>query len=120
MRTSTEILPAAGREKGSSPGGEDRRSAVLDLVREASEAIRESEARASELEAEMADMRQRYEAEMQQVSATLASLAERERDADARAEAAETRTREAEEWLTRFHEAIDDGFSPFLGGTARR
>ena len=95
--------------------GSGDRSAALDLIREASEAIQAHESRATDLETQLSELQERFDSEMASAAATLADLDQRIAEADARAEEADARAREAEEWLTNLDEAMRDGFSPFLG-----
>jgi hypothetical protein len=86
------------------PSGRRDWSASLDLIHEATAAIRISEERASELEEEL----QRTVAQAQERAATLeAQIAV----ALNRAELAERRADDAEEWLARMHDAVVNGFS---------
>ena len=79
-------------------------SSTLDLIHEATTAIRISEERATELELELQrTVTQAIERERfleQKIAAT-----------EARAELAEGRAKEAEEWLNRLHEAVVSGFT---------
>lgn len=95
-------------------------SAAIELVREASEAIRLSEERATELEARTQDLLQRFREELKSAQARIAASDKRAEEAEARARDSEARMREAEEWLARFHDAILDGFTPHLPGTTER
>lgn len=79
-------------------------SASLDLIHEATEAIRISEERASELEQEL---QRTVTQALQQAEALEAQVATAQR----RAELAEQRAAEAEEWLERLHEAVAAGFT---------
>ena len=79
-------------------------SSTLDLIHEATTAIRISEERSAELEVEL--------------QRTVTQAMERERfleqkvsAAEARADLAETRAREAEVWLSRLHDAVVAGFT---------
>ena len=79
-------------------------SSTLDLIHEATTAIRISEERAAELEIEL--------------KRTVAQAIERERlleqkvaATEARAELAESRASDAEEWLARLHDAVVTGFT---------
>ncbi|WP_264045405.1 hypothetical protein [Methylobacterium flocculans] len=79
-------------------------SASLDLIHEATAAIRISEERANELEEELertvAQFKARESALEAQISVT-----------QSRAELAERRAAEAEDWLGRMHDAVVDGFT---------
>lgn len=89
-------------------------AAALELVREASEAIRLSEERASELEAKTQDLLQRFREELKTAQMRIAASEKRAEEAEGRARDAENRMRDSEEWLARFHDAILDGFSVHL------
>lgn len=88
------------------PATAERRnwSSTLDLIHEATTAIRISEERTSELE--------------QELKRTVAQAIEREHalegrlaQSEARAELAEKRASEAEEWMARLHDAVVAGFT---------
>lgn len=100
------------RDRG--PGGKRDWSAALELVREASEAIRMSEDRATELEAKTQDLLQRFREELKSAQVRIAASEKRAEEAEGRARDAEARMRDSEEWLARFHDAILDGFSAHL------
>lgn len=96
-----ELAAGAKRE------GEERTqrdwSAALDLVREASQAIRATEARNQEMEARIQGLMRRASEELEAAEARIEA-------AEARAAEAEIRADAAEEWLRRFHDAITEGF----------
>ncbi|KQP92365.1 hypothetical protein ASF60_16925 [Methylobacterium sp. Leaf113] len=79
-------------------------SASLDLIHEATAAIRISEERAAELEQELERTVTRA---LERASALEAQVAA----AQSRAEQAERRAEEAEEWLARLHDAVVEGFT---------
>lgn len=93
-------------QTGPDVGARARRdwSASLDLIHEATAAIRISEERASELEDEL-------ERTLAQSRAREAALEAQIALAQQRAEAAEQRAAEAEEWLARMHDAVVEGFT---------
>lgn len=95
-------------------------SAAIELVREASEAIRLSEERATELEARTQDLLTRFREELKSAQARIAASEKRAEEADARAQEAEARRKEAEDWLERFHDAILHGFSAHLPNASER
>jgi chromosome segregation ATPase len=95
-------------------------SAAIDLVREASEAIRLSEERATELEGRTQELLQRFREELKSAQARIAASEKRAEEAEGRARDAESRMKDAEQWLERFHDAILDGFTPHLGGAGDR
>jgi hypothetical protein len=80
-------------------------SAALDLVRQASDAIRVTEARNQEMEARIQGLMRRASQELEAAEARIEAAEARAGEAEARAEA-------AEEWLRRLHEAITEGFHP--------
>lgn len=107
-------------------------SAALDLMNEAFEAMRMSEERAAEMEAQMEDLARRFNEESKASQARLLSAERRAEEAQARAwqeesrakeaearvkkaeasaKQAEDRADEAEQWLARFHDAVVKGFS---------
>ncbi|KQP33778.1 hypothetical protein ASF49_07880 [Methylobacterium sp. Leaf104] len=79
-------------------------SASLDLIHEATAAIRISEERATELEQELERTVARA---LERATALEAQVAA----AQTRADLAERRAEEAEEWLARLHDAVVDGFT---------
>lgn len=80
-------------------------SAALDLVREASDAIRATEARNQEMEGRIQGLMRRAAQELETAEGRI-------ENAEARAAEAEARADAAEEWLRRFHDAITEGFQP--------
>ena len=86
-------------------------SAALDLIQEATEAIRLSEERVEELEREAEAQEVRTRAEYAALRDQL-QLAQREiENAYARASTAEKQAQEANEWLARLNAAITQGFA---------
>jgi hypothetical protein len=82
-------------------------ASAIELVNEASQAIRLAEEKASAAE--------RYSEELNQYHLEQAKLAEAKINAlEKRLNLAESRANEAEEWLRRFHDAIMDGFKGIL------
>ncbi len=99
------FLPSATErqpEKRAVPGGRDW-AAALDLITEASEAVRLAEDRTIAAEQYNQQLTQFFK---DQGKATEAKIAAAEK----RAELAELRAAEAEEWLARLHDAIVGGF----------
>ena len=96
----------ADRDAAAVEGAGGRRdwSASLDLIHEATEAIRISEERSSELEQELERTAARALERAETLEAQLAA-------AQNRAELAERRAAEAEEWLARLHDAVVAGFT---------
>ncbi len=79
-------------------------SSALDLIHEATAAIRISEERALELEQELARTVAQAVERSQQLEAQIAA-------AQDRAQAAEKRASDAEAWLARLHDAVVTGFT---------
>lgn len=100
-----ELEMASGPRKDGEERTQRDWSAALDLVREASEAIRATEARNQEMEARIQGLMRRASQELEAAEARIEAAEARTAEADARAEA-------AEEWLRRFHDAITEGFHP--------
>ncbi|WP_019996409.1 hypothetical protein [Aureimonas ureilytica] len=99
------------------PGGEPKRdwSAALDLVREASEAIRIRDERATELEIEHRLEAERAAEEIRSLQEQLDETEVRLAESEARARRAEARASEAEAWLAKMHDAIIGSFSKVVG-----
>ena len=87
-------------------------SAAIELVHEASEAIRISEERAAELEAQLGQVMAQAAEEMRRLNAEIAGVEQRLARSEDRARAAEDRADEAEAWLGRLHEAVFTAFAP--------
>ena len=110
--------PASAGEPPPAPGGElpsiagrDFASA-LDLIREASEAVRISEDRANDLEHQLAQMTARANEQVRALEAQLLATERRMQRAEERARGAEARADNAETWLIRLHDAITSSFKP--------
>jgi hypothetical protein len=100
------LAPQAAPADGlPAPAGPKRDwSASLDLIHEATAAIRISEERAAELEQELERTVARA---LERATALEAQVAA----AQTRADLAERRAEEAEEWLARLHDAVVEGFT---------
>ncbi len=85
-------------------------SAALDLVREASEAIRIRDERATEMEIEHRLDAERASEEIRALQEQLDETEVRLAESEARARRAETRASEAEAWLAKMHDAIIGSF----------
>lgn len=110
-----EAAGAGAPEGGGAPLREW--SSAIDLIQEASEAIRIGEQRAAELEAQLNHVVTQASEEMrrlnQQIAAgeqKLARAEERARLAETRAGDAEARAGDAEAWLVRLHDAVFAAF----------
>lgn len=80
--------------------------AAIDLVKEASEAIRFAEERAQAAEDYSTQLTTYHKEQLKAAEARIAA-------AERRAEVAQLRAAEAESWLSRFHDAINEGFGRF-------
>lgn len=92
-------LPAERRDWG----------AAIDLVKEASEAIRFAEERAQAADDYAKELTVYHKEQLKAAEARVAA-------AERRAELAQQRAAEAEGWLSRFHDAINEGFGRFTKG----
>lgn len=115
--------PASSREKvfhfsprseqaaAETPVVNERRDwgAAIDLVKEASEAIRFAEERAQAAEDYSTQLTTYHKEQLKAAEARIAA-------AERRAEVAQLRATEAESWLSRFHDAINEGFGRFTKG----
>ncbi|RYE33885.1 MAG: hypothetical protein EOP23_06755 [Hyphomicrobiales bacterium] len=90
-------------------------AAALELVREASEAIRVGEERASQLEQHLADVLTEANAEIKRLTDLISAGENKLAQSEAKASAAETRAVEAEAWLSKLHDAVVASFAPMLG-----
>ena len=93
-------------------------SAALDLVREASEAIRIRDERATEMEIEHRLDAERASEEIRSLQEQLDETELRLAETEARARTAEARASEAEAWLAKMHDAIVTSFGRVLGDSA--
>ncbi|ALN73904.1 MULTISPECIES: hypothetical protein [unclassified Aureimonas] len=98
-------------------GSEPKRdwSAALDLVREASEAIRIRDERTTEMEIEHRLDAERAAEEIRSLQEQLDETEVRLAESEARARRAEARASEAEAWLAKMHDAIIGSFSKVVG-----
>lgn len=92
-------------------------SSALDLVQEASEAIRIRDERIAEIERESMQFALQTREELKLYQAQLQAAQRQIQQSDARAEKAEARAADAETWLARLDEAIKSGFGPVLGSS---
>lgn len=114
-RSSRSFVPTSAPRPG---GGRDYSSA-LELIQEASEALRIAESRADDLEAELQEI-------AAQASDVIRHLKEKVQAGEVeigrseqRVQAAEARASEAEAMLARFHDAIFSSFRPALENSAK-
>jgi small-conductance mechanosensitive channel len=110
------FIPQAG--ESSRPAEEPRQAAksprdwstAIELIQEASEAIRISEERATELEGHLRQITAEASEEMRRLEAHIAAGEQRLLKAEERVRRAEARADEAEAWLVRLHDAVIGAF----------
>ena len=85
-------------------------SAAVDLIQEASEAIRIGEQRTAELEDQLAHMAAQASEEMRRLNQQIALGEQKLVRAEERARLAESRASDAEAWLVRLHDAAVTAF----------
>ena len=85
-------------------------SAAVDLIEEASEAIRIGEQRAAELEAQLTHVTTQASEEMRRLNQQISLTEQKLSRAEERARLAESRAHEAEAWLVRLHDAAITAF----------
>lgn len=83
---------------------------AIDLIKEASEAIRFSEERAVELEQQLHQVSNRSAEQVKALELQVAALERRLIKSEERARAAEVRANDAETWLSRLHDTIITSF----------
>ncbi|WP_375408706.1 hypothetical protein [uncultured Methylobacterium sp.] len=93
------------------PTGDRDWSSSLDLIHEATEAIRISEERAADLEQELDRVTAQGQERARLLEAQVAAAERRTEKAEERTRMAEKRASEAEAWLVRLHDAIVAGFT---------
>ncbi len=124
LRQSVAEHSGSGRNDGSfvlvsntdRPGAPRDWSAALDLVREASEAIRIRDERATEMEIEHRLDAERASEEIRSLQEQLDETEVRLAETEARVRLAEARAAEAEAWLAKMHDTIVGSFGQVLGG----
>ena len=85
-------------------------ASAVDLIREASEAIRVGEERAAELEAQLAQVVAQADLEIRRLEQEVATGAQNLARSEERVRLAEARAAEAEDWLVRLHDAAVEAF----------
>ncbi|MGY2050169.1 hypothetical protein [Methylobacterium sp. JK268] len=85
-------------------------SSAIDLIKEASEAIRMAEERAAELDQQVEQLTTRSTEQIKALELQITTLERRLAKSDERARAAEARASEAESWLSRLHDTITTSF----------
>lgn len=89
-------------------------SAALVLVQEASEAIRISEERATQLEERLAQVLSEAREEIERLNLLVADGEQKRLQAEERANLTELRAAEAEAWLAKLHDTVVASFRPVL------
>jgi predicted nucleic acid-binding Zn-ribbon protein len=85
-------------------------SSALDLIQEASEAIRLSEERSADLEAELREISAKSAETTRQLEGQLATVERRLAKMEERARAAEARANDSEAWLVRVNDSLVAAF----------
>jgi hypothetical protein len=125
---------AAAPDEQYSPVSPHELSSAVELIEEASEAIRISRQRVEELEAQLEQFAVESSEEMrrlndeidagerrfEQSEQRVRQAESRAGQAEARAAAAESRASQAEAWLVRLHDAVQAGFAPLQRRQADR
>jgi hypothetical protein len=89
---------------------------AIDLIKEASEAIRFAEERSAELEQQLHQVTNRSAEQVKALEIQVAALERRLLKSEERARAAEVRANDAETWLSRLHDTIITSFRrPVIG-----
>ncbi|SDN29184.1 hypothetical protein SAMN05216360_10791 [Methylobacterium phyllostachyos] len=99
-----------GPAEGVAPAPTREWASAVDLIREASEAIRVGEERASELEAQLAQVVAQADLEIRRLEQEVATGAQNLARSEERVRLAEARAAEAEDWLVRLHDAAVEAF----------
>ncbi|GJD36902.1 hypothetical protein [Methylobacterium aerolatum] len=90
---------------------------AIDLIKEASEAIRFAEERSAELEQQLHQVSGRAAEQVKALEIQVAALERRLMKSEERARAAEVRANDAETWLSRLHDTIITSFRRPVMGT---
>lgn len=103
-----QFAPRSEQTTPETPMANERRDwgAAIDLVKEASDAIRFAEDRAQAAEDYSTQLTTYHKEQLKAAEARVAA-------AERRAEVAQLRATEAESWLSRLHDAINEGFGRF-------
>ncbi len=117
LRTAEPVVTLKATSRGSSQGepsaptGDRDWSSALDLIHEATAAIRISEERSGDLEQELERVTAQAQERARLLEAQVAAAERRTEKAEERTRMAEKRASEAEAWLARLHDAIVTGFT---------
>ncbi|MEL6061736.1 MULTISPECIES: hypothetical protein [unclassified Methylobacterium] len=103
-------VPTNDSPNGGGPAVTREWSSAVDLIREASEAIRVGEERAAELEAQLAQVVAQADLEIRRLEQEVATGVQNLARSEERVRLAEARAAEAEEWLVRLHDAAIEAF----------
>ena len=104
------VVPGAASPEAAGPAASRDWSSALDLVREAGEAIRIAEERATDLQSQLHRVTAQATAEVRRLETQLANAAQLALKAEERARVAEQRAAEAEGWLVRLYDAVMTSF----------
>ena len=99
-----------GPTEGAAPAPAREWASAVDLIREASEAIRVGEERAAELEAQLAQVVAQADLEIRRLEQEVATGVQNLARSEERVRLAEARAAEAEDWLVRLHDAAVEAF----------
>jgi|GEM_PF-3671214 len=99
-----------GPTEGVAPAPAREWASAVDLIREASEAIRVGEERAAELEAQLAQVVAQADLEIRRLEQEVATGVQNLARSEERVRLAEARAAEAEDWLVRLHDAAVEAF----------
>lgn len=117
LKTVEPVVPLKVTSRGSTQGepsnptGDRDWSSALDLIHEATAAIRISEERSVDLEQELERVTAQAQERARLLEAQVAAAERRTEKAEERIRMAEKRASEAEAWLARLHDAIVAGFT---------
>ena len=99
-----------GPTEAAAPAPAREWASAVDLIREASEAIRVGEERAAELEAQLAQVVAQADLEIRRLEQEVATGVQNLARSEERVRLAEARAAEAEDWLVRLHDAAVEAF----------
>jgi len=102
--------PTEGVAPAPAPAPAREWASAVDLIREASEAIRVGEERAAELEAQLAQVVAQADLEIRRLEQEVATGVQNLARSEERVRLAEARAAEAEDWLVRLHDAAVEAF----------
>ncbi|MBV9079197.1 MAG: hypothetical protein JO048_17170 [Methylobacteriaceae bacterium] len=122
VRLGDKVISLASLGEDPAIAGQDEKAAprrnwasVVDLIQEAGEAIRITEDRCQELEAQLSGVMAQAAEDVRRLAAQLAASEQRNTRTEERLRAAEARAAEAEGWLVRVQDAVVRTFG-LVGG----